>query len=88
MQFIEGTGTLIPPPIGLQRALIPSSRIVADIITGYPTVVDFESHTVTYRWNDVELEQGTNYGFWCVYDFVDAELDYNYSNVTIKAYYK
>ena len=88
MQFIEGTGTLIPPPIGLQRTLIPSSRIVADIITGYPTVVDFESHTVTYRWNDVELEQGTNYGFWCVYDFVDAELDYNYSNVTIKAYYK
>ena len=85
MQFIEGTGTLIPPPIGLQRTLIPSSRIVADIITGYPTVVDFESHTVTYVWNDVELEQGTQYGFSCVYDFANEELDYNYSNVTIKA---
>ena len=78
----------IPPPIGLQRTLIPSSRIVADSITGYPTAVDFESHTVTYLWNDVELEQGTQWGFSCVYDFPNDELDYNYSNVTIKAYYK
>ena len=91
MQLVDGTGTVIPEPLGLQGNLMPSTRLVADSVIGYPTTYDTEWHTVTYRWNNVTIRTGgaaDDRAFWAVYDFPDAEYDYNYRNVTIKAYYR